>query len=66
MLLKIVPKTHPQLQAYLIDLYQYNPTWWVGIDLEAPKVLRFKNEHEVEVLPPEFVENMAMAEKALQ
>ena len=26
-LLKVVPKAHPELQAMLIDVQQYKPTW---------------------------------------
>ena len=36
------------------------------MDSEAPKALCFKNEDEVKVLPPEFVEDIAMAKRALQ
>ena len=36
------------------------------MDSEAPKALCFKDEDKVKVLPPEFVEDMAMAERALQ
>ena len=65
-LLNIAPKAHPQLQAYLIDLCQYKPTWRVGIDSEAPKSVCLKDEDEAEVLPPELIEDMAMAEIVLQ
>ena len=65
-LLKIVPKAHPQLQAHLIDLCQYNPTWWVGIDSEAPKALHIKDEDEGDVLLPELMEDIATTERALQ
>ena len=36
------------------------------MDSEAPKALHFKDEDEEEVLPPELVEDMATAKRALQ
>ena len=36
------------------------------MDLEVPQVLCFKDEDKAEVLPPELVEDMAIAERALQ
>ena len=36
------------------------------MDSEAPKALCFKDKDEVKVIPPEIVEDMAMAERALQ
>ena len=36
------------------------------MDSEAPKALRFKEGDEVKVLPPEFMEYMAKAKRALQ
>ena len=35
------------------------------MDSEAPKALSFKDEEEVEVLAPEFVEDMTTAKRAL-
>ena len=40
-LLKVVPKAHPELQAMLIDVQQYKPTWAVGGASTVPKELDF-------------------------
>ena len=36
------------------------------MDSEAPKALRFKDEDEDELIPPETIEDIVTAEKALQ
>ena len=40
-LLKVIPKAHPKLQAMLIDIQQYKPTWSVGGASIAPEELDF-------------------------
>ena len=40
-LLMVVPKEHPELQAMLIDIQQYKPTWAVGSVSAAPEELDF-------------------------
>ena len=40
-LLKVTPKAHPELQAMLIDIQQYKPTWAVGGASTAPEELDF-------------------------
>ena len=40
-LLKVTLKAHPELQAMLIDIQQYKPTWAVGGTSAAPKELDF-------------------------
>ena len=40
-LLKVVPKAHPELQAMLIDILQYKPTWTIGGTSSVPKELDF-------------------------
>ena len=42
-LLKIAPKAHPQLQALLIDVLQYKPTWVVDARTASPKQLGFQD-----------------------
>ena len=40
-LLKVMLKVHPELQAMLIDIQQYKPTWAVGGMSAMPKELDF-------------------------
>ena len=40
-LLKVVPKAHPELQAMLIDVQQYKPTWAIGGTSTVPEELDF-------------------------
>ena len=40
-LLKVMLKAHPELQAMLIDIQQYKPTWAVGFASAMPKELDF-------------------------
>ena len=40
-LLKVALKAHPELQAILIDVQQYKPTWAVGGASAVPKELDF-------------------------
>ena len=40
-LLKVTLKAHPELQAMLIDVQQYNPTWAIGGTSAVPKELDF-------------------------
>ena len=44
-LLKVVPKAYPELQAMLIDIQQYKPTWAVGGASVAPEVLDFPSSN---------------------
>ena len=47
-LLKVMPKAHPELQAMLIDIKQYKPTWAVGGMSAMPKELDFLSSTTVE------------------
>ena len=38
----------------------------MGLDSEAPKALHFRDKDEDELIPPEIMEDMATAERALQ
>ena len=38
---KVMPKVHPELQAMLINVQQYKPTWAIGGMSIAPKELDF-------------------------
>ena len=40
-LLKVAQKSHPELQAMLINVQQHKPTWVVGGALAPPKELDF-------------------------
>ena len=40
-LLKVIPKVHLELQALLIDVQQYKPTWVIGGASTIPKELDF-------------------------
>ena len=40
-LLKVALKAHPELQAMLIDIQQYKPTWDMGGASAMPKELDF-------------------------
>ena len=44
-LLKIAPKAHLELQALLIDVQQYKPTWAVGGASVAPEELDFPSSN---------------------
>ena len=44
-LLKVAPKAHPELQAMLIDVQQYKPTWAVGGASAAPEELDFPSSN---------------------
>ena len=44
-LLKVAPKAHPELQAMLIDVQQYKPTWAVGGVSITPEVLDFPSSN---------------------
>ena len=44
-LLKVAPKAHPELQAMLIDVQQYKPTWAVGGASVVPEVLDFPSSN---------------------
>ena len=47
-LLKVMPKAHPELQAMLIDVQQYKPTWAVGGVSVTPEVLDFPSSNASE------------------
>ena len=47
-LLKVAPKAHPELQAMLIDVQQYKPTWAVGGASIAPEELDFPSSNASE------------------
>ena len=40
-LLKVMPKAHLELQAMLIDIQQYKPTWAIGGTSAMPEELDF-------------------------
>ena len=40
-LLKVAPKAHPELQAMLMDIQQYKPTWAIGGASTTPEELDF-------------------------
>ena len=40
-LLKVVPKAHAELQAMLINVQQYKPTWAIGGTSTMPEELDF-------------------------
>ena len=40
-LLRVMLKAHPELQAMLIDIQQYKPTWAIGGASTMPKELDF-------------------------
>ena len=42
-LLKVMLKVHPELQAMLIDIQQYKPTWVMGGMSTIPKELDFSS-----------------------
>ena len=44
-LLKVMPKAHPELQAMLINVQQYKPTWAVGGASSMPEVLDFPSRN---------------------
>ena len=67
-LLKVAPKAHPELQAMLIDVQQYKPTWAVGGTSAVPEELYFpsSNAGEWEQLDdPVDLDDMHCAESAL-
>ena len=47
-LLKVAPKAHPELQAMLIDVQQYKPTWVMGGASAMPKELDFPSSNSGE------------------
>ena len=44
-LLKVMLKAHPELQAMLIDVQQYKPTWAVGGASVMPEMLDFTSSN---------------------
>ena len=67
-LLKVAPKAHPELQATLIDVQQYKPTWAVGGTSTVPEELDFpsSNAGEWEQLDdPVDLDDMHCTESAL-
>ena len=67
-LLKVAPKAHPELQAMLIDIQQYKPTWAVGGASTTPEELDFpsSNIREWEQLDnPLDLDDMHCAKSAL-
>ena len=48
-LLKVMLKAHPELQAMLIDVQQYKPTWAIGGGSAVPKELDFPSSTAVRV-----------------
>ena len=40
-MLKVALKAHPELQAMLIDIQKYKPTWVIGGTSTMPKELDF-------------------------
>ena len=62
-LLKLSTRAHPELQALLIDLLHYRPTFLVHPTRKAPESLGMETP---ETLPPELLEDLTTAEKALQ
>ena len=67
-LLKVTPKAHLELQAMLIDVQQYKPTWAVGGASAAPEEFDFPSSStgEWEQLDdPVDLDDMHYAESAL-
>ena len=68
-LLKVVLKAHPELQAMLINVQQYKPTWAIGGMSTVPKELDFPSsttgEWEDEPDDPVDLDNMHCTESAL-
>ena len=67
-LLKVAPKAHPELQAMLIDVQQYKPSWAVGGASATPEELDFpsSNAGEWEQLDdPVDLDDMHCTESAL-
>ena len=68
-LLKVTLKVHPELQAMLIDIQQYKPTWAIGGTSAAPKELNFPSsttgKWEDEPDEPIDLDAMHCAESAL-
>ena len=44
-LLKVAPKAHPELQAMLIDIQQYKPTWAIGGASAMPERVGLPKQH---------------------
>ena len=59
-LLKVMPRAHLELQAMLIDVQQYKPTWVVGGTSATPKELRQVVLGKWEDEPDELVDPDAM------
>ena len=67
-LLKVAPKAHLELQAMLINVQQYKPTWAVGGASAAPKELDFPSSTAGEWDEPDNpvdLDDMYSAESAL-
>ena len=67
-LLKVTPKAHPELQAMLVDIQQYKPTWAAGGMSAVPEELDFpsSNAREWEQLDDLVdLDNMHCTESAL-
>ena len=67
-LLKVVPKAHPELQAMLIDIQHYKPTWAIGGTSAVPEELDFPSSTTGkwdEPDDPVDLDNMHSAESAL-
>ena len=43
--MKVVPKAHPELQAMLINVQQYKPTWAIGGTSTVPEELDFPSSN---------------------
>ena len=67
-LLEVAPKAHPELQAMLIDVQQYKPTWAIGGASTAPEELDFPSSTTGEWDEPDDpvdLDDMHSAESAL-
>ena len=68
-LLKVTPKAHLELQAMLIDIQQYKPTWAIGGASATPEELDFPSsttgKWEDEPDNPVDLDTMHCAESAL-
>ena len=67
-LLKVMPKAHPELQAMLINVQQYKPTWAIGGAPAVPEELDFPSSTVGEwdkLDDPVDLDNMHCAESAL-
>ena len=67
-LLKVTPKAHPELQAMLVDIQQYKPTWAIGGTSAAPEELNFPSSTSGEwdeLENPVDLDNMHCTKSAL-